>query len=600
MYRLLYLSIVLNFCVSCASSTLLAASSPRHECRHACLRYMPADITRSYTAGVFSGEPGSSSCPVRNLPSTSKQLEGPVVPTQCEPHKNNPDWYCLTCDLPGCAECMLQDHGRHETVEVTDMAKKLEPDLLALSKVADKWLTTLQNIASDLETADTQMETEEAEAYTEITKTADAMRAAITECEKKLLNKVKEATEAFKKQATKAKKECDVLKNTASSLNMSVERLKAAKSPLRTVLHAPIAKQKILQQQDVAVPSVQWKMKRTSVKPGETLARNVVGDVEMKTSVEQEKTFQTENVILQPSLEITDLHYKGKWAVAGIAPIYDNMVCVAHCDEFLWVYTDDGDLRQKVSIPEIEEICGVVAVDGKRGKLAVVDDGKRKVHFVKLSVDLEVQRHTTKDVPLEADCISLSGQKQLIVGHSREKMFAVLAADGDEPPRTVQADNIPDGEIFLTSIVQTKAGYVICDRDNKKVYFTDGGGHVVHVSTDCEWPWCAAVTSWGHVLIADYDGDEIKAFSEVGDYLGRLRDNSSQIICPTYIYIDEAEGLLYVACEPEDAVELRKYRFTVGDLPLLPITRSVTKMTMTLNLADVYRPLSLTDIVCIC
>ena len=285
------------------------------------------------------------------------------------------------------------------------MARKLERDLLALSKVAAKWLTALQEIASDLESTDTQIETEEAEACTEITKTADAMRAAITECEKKLLSKVKEATETFKMPAANAKEECDALKNTTSSLNTSVERLKAAKSPLHIVLHAPIVKQEMLQQQGIAVPSVQWKMNRTSVKPGETSAGNVVGGVEMETSVEQEKIFQTENVILRPSVQITDLQYKGKYDVAGIAPIYGSMVCVVHYDEFLWVYTGDGGLRRKVSIPEIEKIWGVVAVGGKQRKLAVVD-WTRKVHFVTLSADLEVQQYATKAVPLRAERIS--------------------------------------------------------------------------------------------------------------------------------------------------------------------------------------------------
>ena len=109
----------------------------------------------------------------------------------------------------------------------------------------------------------------------------------------------------------------------------------------------------------------------------------------------------------------------------------------------------------------------------------------------------------------------------------------------------------------------------------------------MHVSTDCELPQWAAVTSWGHVLIADHRGHEIKVFSEVGDYLGRLQDDSRQIKYPSYIHIDEAERLLYVACGPEDAQELRKYRFTAGDLPPLPTTRSVTKMTMSLTLAAV-------------
>ena len=442
--------------------------------------------------------------------STSKHLEGPEMPTPCEPHKNNPNWYCQTCNLPGCADCMLRYHRLHETVEMASIASKVEADLLAVCALATKRLAVLQNISSDFEARDARMVTDTAQAYREITKTADGMRSLITEYEKKLLNKVKEARETFKKQAANAKKECDVLKNAASNLNMFVERLKAAKSPLRTVLHVPVAKQEMLQQQGIAVPSVQWKMNRTSIKPWETSAGNVVGGVEMKTSVQQEKTLQTENVVLEPPLQITDLQYKGD--VKGIAPIYGNMVCVAHRNKFLWVYTGNGDLRRKVSIPEIGEIWGLVAVDGKQGKLAVVGR-TRQVHFVTLSADLEVQQHTTKDVLLEANRISLNGQRQLIVGGWDHNKFAVLPADGDGPLTTVRAD-IPDGGMWW-SIVQTQAGYVICDYNNKMIYFTDRGGHVVHVSTDCRRPLCAAVTSWGHVLIADFWGHEIKVFSEV-------------------------------------------------------------------------------------
>ena len=70
----------------------------------------------------------------------------------------------------------------------------------------------------------------------------------------------------------------------------------------------------------------------------------------METSVQQDKKFQTENVILQPPLRITKLQYKGNYAVGGIAPIYGNMVCVAHYDEFLWVYTGGGELRDEGSL----------------------------------------------------------------------------------------------------------------------------------------------------------------------------------------------------------------------------------------------------------
>ena len=109
----------------------------------------------------------------------------------------------------------------------------------------------------------------------------------------------------------------------------------------------------------------------------------------------------------------------------------------------------------------------------------------------------------------------------------------------------------------------------------------------MHVSTDCKEPRCAVVTFWGHVLVAACWGHEIKVFSEVGDYLGRLHDNSRQTQCPQYTYTDQADGLLYVGCGRRGAQELRKYRFTAGDLPPLPTARSVTKMTMTLNLPAV-------------
>ena len=104
-----------------------------------------------------------------------------------------------------------------------------------------------------------------------------------------------------------------------------------------------------------------------------------------------------------------------------------------------------------------------MAVDGKQSKLAVVDDTPKVLHFVTLSADLEVQQHTTKDVPLRAGRISLSGQRQLIVRCYDEKEFSVLPADGDEPLHRVQADiDILDRGIFLESIIQTKAAG-LCD-----------------------------------------------------------------------------------------------------------------------------------------
>ena len=82
---------------------------------------------------------------------TFKHLGRPLVPTQCEFHKNSLDWYYQICNLPGGAKGTLQDHRLHETVEVASIATKVEPDLLALSVLAAKQLATVKNISSDLE-----------------------------------------------------------------------------------------------------------------------------------------------------------------------------------------------------------------------------------------------------------------------------------------------------------------------------------------------------------------------------------------------------------------------------------------------------------------
>ena len=109
-------------------------------------------------------------------------------------------------------------------------------------------------------------------------------------------------------------------------------------------------------------------------------------------------------MFLEPPIQITNLQNTRR--VTGITPTYGNMVCVIHLDStFLMVYTGGGALRRIISPLEIGWLCGVVAVDGKQGKLAVVDL-THKVHFVTLSADLQVQQPTTKDVPLEAANIS--------------------------------------------------------------------------------------------------------------------------------------------------------------------------------------------------
>ena len=85
-----------------------------------------------------------------------------------------------------------------------------------------------------------------------------------------------------------------------------------------------------------------------------------------------------------------------------------------------------------------------------------------------------------------------------------DNKFVVLPADGDGPLTTVRTDIPGGGDGGTSSRPRQGTWCVVLLLSTNRVYFTDRGGRVVHVATDCEGPRCPAVTSWGHVLIADY------------------------------------------------------------------------------------------------
>jgi 6-phosphogluconolactonase (cycloisomerase 2 family) len=125
----------------------------------------------------------------------------------------------------------------------------------------------------------------------------------------------------------------------------------------------------------------------------------------------------------------------------------------------------------------------------------------------------------------------------------------------------------------------------VCDYKNKNVFFTDASGGILHTSSLCKDPCHAVHTSWGHVVVADYNGGEVRVFSEKGEFLGNVQDSDGRIAYPQYLCLDETERRMYVGCGPTGSMEVRTYQFAASDLPPLPVTRTVRKLEMSANLA---------------
>lgn len=75
----------------------------------------------------------------------------PMKITNCGIHKNQAiNWYCKSCSLPTCPECIIYKHEGHvkERLSVTEATMKL--DMLDVSKMAAKRIEYLQKISADL------------------------------------------------------------------------------------------------------------------------------------------------------------------------------------------------------------------------------------------------------------------------------------------------------------------------------------------------------------------------------------------------------------------------------------------------------------------
>jgi hypothetical protein len=309
-----------------------------------------------------------------------------------------------------------------------------------------------------------------------------------------------------------------------------------------------------------------------------------MGVVEMKTPAEElKKDIEMGIGNIGAPIQTTKLQYADGNAVCCISPIHQSLLCVAHVTtEHIWVYAHDGELKQKVKIPGVDAIWGMVVLDENKGQLAIVDIEQSKIHMVTLSEDLQIQ-HPPRDVlvPFVPTRLSLNSKRELVVAQWNLKRCAVLTAGG-VLLHDIQLQ-IPGYEIGTTSVAQVTSGYVVVDYWNKKVHFTDVTGGLLHTSSHCKDPRGAVVTSWGHVLVTDYNDRKITVLSESGDLLGHVQDNNGTR--PQYIHIDEAERLLYVDCGPTGKSEVRTYRFSPSDLPVLPVSRTVRRLEMSVRLA---------------
>lgn len=427
------------------------------------------------------------------------------------------------------------------------------------------------------------MEDELDEVSRDISETADKMCTLIRRCEATLQHKVNEAKEVGRKHFVVAKEELETAKDNTASICSTAETLHEASTEqaLSTVLQAPINRQQFLHQQNIPLPSVEWILERSTSDLDQLSKDYFVGtfDSDKKPTV-QLKSCETEKMDLGAPISTMKLEYTGKMAVFGIAPIHGNLICVHYNDQYIWVYTDDGQLKQKVQISGIDQLFGMVATDSNQGKLAVIGSTQSKVHLVSLSQTLEIVQHLTREVSIVVGRLSMGYKSEIVVRNTDKKGFVVLNGDGQ-----IVCDvlgSLSSQNVTIYSMAQTKSGFVVCDRDNKKVCFTDASGNIMCTSTECKEPWCAVQTSWGHVLVADMAVHAINIFTDSGDFLGAIEDTNNRITYPSYIHIDEAARLLYVG-----GFEVRTYTFSPSELPPLPVQRHLTTLTANVNLVNI-------------
>lgn len=497
--------------------------------------------------------------------------------------------YCRTCSLQTCKACLQDNHTGHNVVQLSAVLVEFQHDLNDISKIAAKRITSLQQMTGDLGTAELSIQEHIDEASRDI---INSMHSMMEFYERKLKAKVKQAKASARQHIANVKTEMENVMESTSSLKLKADATILPDVATSAILQAPNIKQQLLHQQNLPVPSVLCSVDKKYVKPtGLLYTAGILGNINIRSSTRKDPrlncTAKSGNFgdLLQ-TIQIAT-HYSGDSGVCGIAPIYSTMICIAHFGvAHILVYTNAGEFKKRVRVPGISEMYGMVATDGIGGKLAIVS-GMQKVHDVTLSEDLEIQQHPSckNVISINLDRISMSCNKQVVVNSSSETGIIVMTPECQVSSNVKTA--IPSHK-FNVNVAQTSSGFVICDIENAKVYFADSKGHILHTSTDCVDPWHAVHTSWRHVLIADYRGNEIKVFGEAGDFLGNLRhDSSNDSTYPHYLHVDEAERRMYIACGSGDTRQVRIHKLVPSDLPPLPLKRSVTNLAVTAELAKV-------------
>lgn len=336
--------------------------------------------------------------------------------------------------------------------------------------------------------------------------------------------------------------------------------------------------------QELPVPSVHWQFEQNAIEPDKLPLAGYIGQIGTLYNAKPTRDVQIQTHVLEAAVQSIQLAFTTGQPMCGIAPIYRSRICIAHFHKGdVWVYNTTGKFEQKIQIPGVREITGLLSSDRDKGKLVVVDQTQEKIHFVTLSTDLKILQHVTKDVPLIADRISLGLTGDLIV--SDLKGNVVVVTEDCQLSSTLQIS--PDDKVFIRRVAQTKSGFTMCERLNNHVYFTDSRGNILHTSTDCINPRNVTNISWGHVLIPDEGAHDIKVFSDSGDFLGQIHENQSGFTQPYYVHVDEATRRMYIGCGPPDKYEVRVYKFEPSDLPALPVTCSSTKITLNVDLLKV-------------
>lgn len=501
---------------------------------------------------------------------------------KCECHANQSiNWCCKTCDLPACSECVLEGHKGHYVEKLPVVAASLKRDLQDIAKLTAKRGQFLEKISAELRLNRIEMEREMDQVSQDLANTAQDMCRQVMEREHKLQAEIQQAREAARIHFSQAEEEITRRREMLSRLEVRTEKLcvTASKFDLPIVLQAPVIKQEFNEHQRNPVQSVAWEMKNQSLL---SPAQNFLWEFGYKSTNRTRCAFPEMKEGSINFVRTIKLEYIHGYAVSGIALLGPDRMCVAHHGEkYIWVYSGEH-LVKTIHIPEVETISGMVAIDGSVGKIAIVDGTHSSVFFVILTKDLNIERCVQKCVPIVPFRISMRSQSDdLVISKTDENRFYSFRPGFGQREVVVA---ITEDNFLLHSIAATTSGYVICDKENKKVHFTDADGHIRRMSTKCKNPWHAVQTSWGHVLIVDEDDDDIKVFSGAGDFLGSLENNIIQY--PHFIHLEEAGRLLFVCCGDPGRQSIHVYNFEPSELPMLPINCSLKKMTTTLHLTE--------------